>query len=193
MIIEFIKNTPFLKKIVYNFGIARAWEMFGKIEPFLKTGEQILDVGAGIGVVTQVLTKKGYKVTPLDIKNLSFIDEIVPVIYDGKRFPFEDDKFDSCLILDTLHHTPDPQLILSEAERVTKDRIIVMENIHNGFLHKFLTVIVDRIINLDFGRLNHKNDEQWKGVFRNLNLKITGEHTSQFWIFFISKIYCLKK
>lgn len=193
MIIKFIRINPFLKKIIYNLGIARARDMFVKIEPFLKTGEQVLDVGAGIGVINEVLAQKDYKVISLDIDNKSLIKEVVPIIYDGKKFPFKDDSFDSCLILDTLHHTPDPQLVLSEARRVVKDRVIVMENIHNGLFHKFLTILVDRLVNFDFGKLNHKNDEQWKGVFRNLNLKIIGEHTSRFWIFFISKIYCLKK
>lgn len=193
MVIQFIKNSSFLRKLIYNLGMARAWEMFGKIESFLKTGEKVLDVGAGIGVMTQVLVKKGYRVTPLDIKNLSFIDTVVPIIYDGKNFPFKDKQFDSCIILDTLHHTSDPRLILEEAKRVVKDRIIVMENIHNGPFHKFMTILADRAINFDYGKLNHKTDAEWKEIFKSLNLKIIGEHTSKFWLFFISKVYCLKK
>lgn len=87
----------------------------------------------------------------------------------------------------------DPQLILREAKRIVKDRIIVMENIHSGAFHKFMTVLADRIINFDYGKLNHKTDAEWKETFNSLNLKITGEHASKFWLFFISKAYCLEK
>lgn len=90
MVIQLIKNSPFLRKLICNLGMARAREMFSKIEPFLKTGEKVLDVGAGIGVMAQTLAQKGFRVTPLDIENLSFIKTVAPIIYDGENLPFKD-------------------------------------------------------------------------------------------------------
>lgn len=40
------------------------------------------------------------------------------VFYDGKRLPFADGEFDTVLSVQTLEHTPDPQLLVRELARV---------------------------------------------------------------------------
>ena len=53
--------------------------------------------------------------------------EIKREIYDGVQIPFENKSFDISLLFYTLHHTDDPLRLFSEAVRVTKRRILLIE------------------------------------------------------------------
>ena len=50
-------------------------------------------------------------------------------LYDGKRLPFEDDSFDAVLLMFVLHHAEDAGAVLREARRVSRDRVIVLEDV----------------------------------------------------------------
>ena len=108
-----------------------------------------MDIGSGTCNVCEILSKKGYEITPLDVHDLSFVNNIKPVIYDGNKIPYANNKFDQTLILTVLHHTPNPEKILQEAKRVSK-RIIIIENVYSNWLHKYLTYFFDSLLNLEF-------------------------------------------
>ncbi len=192
MIVELLVKNRMLRSIIRTAGCGRANDIFRKIGSFLSREEKILDIGAGTCSVTELLREREFNVTPVDIKNLSAVDDIVPVIYDGDTLPFPNNSFDAALLLDVLHHARDPQRVLRESARVAP-KIIVIENVHRGKLQKFLTVAMDRLTNLDFGSLNHKSDEGWKDIFSKLGLVLKEEHCSRFWLFFLSKMYLLRR
>jgi len=168
--------------------------MVKKIEPFLKKTDLILNIGSGTCNLDEILLNKGYHLTSLDIQNLSFVDNIKPIIYDGNQIPFNNNKFYKSLILTVLHHTPNPEKILKEAKRVSKE-IIVIEDIYTHFLHKYLTYFFDSLFNLEFVGHPHlnKTDQQWKNTFKKLNLKLVKTSYIRSFIVFKHATYYLKK
>ena len=130
----------------------------------------------------------------VDVRDRSLTEEVNPSIYDGTKLPYEDDYFDAALILTVLHHTDDPRNILLEAKRVARE-IIIIEDIYLNIFQKYLTFMVDSILNLEiFGHPhNNKNDHEWKKLFRKLNLNLKDSKYDRFLLFFRQAVYYLEK
>ena len=190
----FAQRNKFLRKIVYKIGKSRAKDMVNKIKLFIKLNDSILDIGSGTCNICEVLLNKGYNLTPLDIQDLSFVNNIKPIIYDGTKIPFKDNEFDKSLILTVLHHTPEPEKILNEAKRVSK-RIIVTEDIYSNKIHKYLTYFFDSLLNLEFTGHPHtnKSNKEWKKTFEKLGLKLLAAKYSTSFIVFRHATYYLEK
>ncbi|MEM7101495.1 MAG: class I SAM-dependent methyltransferase [Bacteroidota bacterium] len=174
MILKLIHTLPFLRRL-YVTRLGPKW-VDGKISPFiefLKSEDKILDIGSGGGLVTKTLRMKGFNTTPLDIADLSYSDDVKPVVYNGRDMPFEDNQFDLALLLTILHHTENPEAILKETCRVAK-RIVIIEDIYDSSIQKYLTLATDRFVNWGFSPCPHtnKNDEGWRSLFQKLNLEL---------------------
>lgn len=137
-------------------------------------GNKILDIGSGGCDVVKKLMENNFDVTPLDIKNKSFIKTIKPILYDGTHMPFEDNSFDTALLIFVMHHTKDPVELLKEAKRVSKKRLIVKEDIYRNKKEKIVTYISDSFVNLEFFGHPHSNktDLEWKELFIKLDLNL---------------------
>lgn len=175
-------------------GQQRSDRLLDNISEYLKRGESALDVGCGAGNITKRLQERGHKVTGLDITNISIHPEIEPVIYDGGKFPFKNNSFDVAIIITVLHHVDDPEKMLKEARRVAK-RIIIVEDIYESSWQKYLTYVMDSVVNFEYFGHPHtnKSDEGWKKTFKKLRLKLLGSKYESFWRFFRSGIYHLEK
>ncbi|MCI0407982.1 MAG: class I SAM-dependent methyltransferase, partial [Acidobacteria bacterium] len=104
--------------------------------PFL-VGRRLLDLGAGEGYVSAALHGwTGAWVCSVDVG--PFRRTAGPyVTYDGTRLPFRDTAFDTTLILLSLHHCREPEVVLDEALRVTGGRLIVIESVYRNQLERF--------------------------------------------------------
>ncbi|PIQ91830.1 MAG: SAM-dependent methyltransferase [Parcubacteria group bacterium CG11_big_fil_rev_8_21_14_0_20_39_14] len=194
MITEFLQKNKFFRKAVYRLGSLRAKNMVGQIERYLNKKDKILDIGAGTCNICEILIKNRFNVIPLDVKNLSFVDGIKPIIYDGDKIPFENDEFDVSLILFVLHHIPNSEILL-EAKRVSK-KIIIIEEIYTNIFNKYLTYFIDSLLNLEFIGHPHTNktDKEWKLLFGQLGLKLTdAKYSRTFLVKTRQVIYCLEK
>ena len=194
MIIQFLQKNKFFRKIIYKTGNARAKDMINKIQAHLKKDDLIVDIGSGTCNICEILLNKGYNIAPLDVQNLSFVNNLKPVIYDGNKIPFNDDQFNKSLILTVLHHTSEPEKILREAKRVSK-RIIIIEDIYTNWFHKYVTYFFDSLLNLEFVGHPHtnKNDEQWKKTFEKLGLKLIDAKYNYSLLVFKHATYYLEK
>ncbi|MCR4261082.1 MAG: class I SAM-dependent methyltransferase [Candidatus Colwellbacteria bacterium] len=177
-----------------KFMDSRTKDILRVITPYLKIGDRIIDIGSGDCTVAKNLRKKGYKITPLDVKDKSVHQNIRPTIYDGQSMPFPDNSFDVALLITVLHHTKKPVEVLRETLRVAP-RIIVMEDLYESIFQKYLTFIMDSLLNLEFFGHPHTNmtERQWEGVFKKLGLKIIDRNIHNFWRFFISGTFYLEK
>ncbi|MBC8045848.1 MAG: methyltransferase domain-containing protein, partial [Fimbriimonadaceae bacterium] len=157
MILYIIHKVPFFRKLYFN-KIGRPF-VEKKIKPILlhlPKNENILDIGSGNGLVTFLLRKKGFNVTPLDIHEGHYNDTVKPIVYDGKKIPFADKSFHTGIILTVLHHTEKPEIVLQEAVRVCK-YLIVMEDIYENSFQKYLTFFLDKLANLFYSPCPHTN------------------------------------
>ena len=97
------------------------------IRPLLPNSGRVLDVGCGDGRVasrwTETLAVEGIDVLARD-------DALIPIhAFDGLHMPFDDKSFDAVTLVDVLHHTDDPLVLLKEAARVTRAIVVIKDHI----------------------------------------------------------------
>ena len=169
----FLKVSP-LRYALYRLALWRVQEKLAEIGSYLDLADRVLDVGAGNCILCQELGRRGYDVNPVDVENLSFVNEIVPVASNGTTLPFADDSFDVALVITVLHHALDPDALLGEVKRVAR-RIIVIEEIYENAFEKYLTYAIDSLFNLQF--FNHprsnRTDAGWRQAFNSLSLDVS--------------------
>ena len=94
---------------------------------YLKSGDNILDVGCGAGKVSSYLFEKGYRVTGIDI-NKEALKEGKKINKDiiykkadiTKKIPFADNFFDAVIVFDVFEHIENDHQAVREAYRVLK-------------------------------------------------------------------------
>lgn len=165
---------------------------------------RILDVGCGDMMISQEVfnhfRNKRVKCIGLDVIDTNLTD-LQPVLYDGVTFPFPDNYFDFVYTSFTLHHCDDPTKILAEMKRVSNKRIVIVEEIYENQITKYVTHINDWIfnrlesltVNIPF---NFKKDNEWHQIFEKLNLKcVSQKKVYQLPLWFITKqiMYLLEK
>ncbi len=119
--------------------------LYSRISPFL--GGQILEIGAGIGNFTKLLSKKG-QVTAIDYDKtyLSYLKRLVGGragwgdIEKGKYF-FRKKKFDSIVCMNVLEHIKNDKRALSNMRDLLKDegRLVLLVP-----AHQFAYGLIDR-------------------------------------------------
>jgi SAM-dependent methyltransferase len=107
----------------------------------------ILDLGAGEGFVgREIADLTGSNVTLCDIRAANRTS-LPYVIYDGRELPFDADWFETTIVVFALHHCDAQEVLLSEAARVTKDRIVILESIYDKSFDRWLLTRMDRLAN----------------------------------------------
>ena len=146
------------------------WGLFGS---FLNKQGRILDVGCGSGVFTRSVIDKGYEVTAVDVVDKVKVEGVKPVIFDGKKLPFEDKSVDQVLFLAVLHHVEDFEGLLKEAGRVGR-QVIVVEDVYENVWQRFWTQTWDSVLNKEFVGHPHNNrsDRQWRKIFKRLGFEV---------------------
>lgn len=182
---------PAIDEVVFK---KKAEKTIDSFEPFLSHGDRIIDLGAGVCMITKLLRERGYDVAPVDVTDKSLYPSITPIIYDGKRLPYHDNQFDVCLLIAVLHHTSNPEKVIAEASRVSK-KLIVLENVYINRVQKLLTYWADSLINLEFFGHPHTNrtDRGWKSTFQRMKLTLTASRYETFWGFLHDAIYLVTK
>ena len=165
----------FLENILRKRNLRRAKNVSGFLKNYIKKGESILDIGSGNGTILKQIGKDcDVKIQGIDIIDYKEID--IPFkLFDGKTIPFKDKSFDNVLIIQTLHHCDDPIRILKESVRVSKKKIIILEDVYINPLHRIITSGYDYLMNFRHAvntPFNFKKEEEWITVFKKLNLNI---------------------
>lgn len=167
-------------------------KLFGK---FIPKNSKIIDIGTGSGQYSLMLKNAGHTITSVDIKDRTNTKFITPILYDGKKLPFEDNSFDVSLLITVLHHCPDPDIVFKEALRVSKKRIVILEDVYSNHLMKYLTWGMDRLVNLEFFGHPHtnKSEEEWENLFEANGLTIIHKQKLKVLFIFSQVLYVLDK
>jgi ubiquinone/menaquinone biosynthesis C-methylase UbiE len=135
-------------------------------------------------------------VTVLDVVEPRF--KKVPVVtYAGDKIPFGDQSFDVSLLITVLRHVASPEKVLAEAKRVTRNLVIVVEDLYRHSLGRIWTILRDTFYTLEF--VGHprqfRTKEEWLRCFRNLGFRVEAVkeiHTSLLGIRILNGIFVLK-
>ncbi|WP_457107194.1 class I SAM-dependent methyltransferase [Methylobacterium sp. P5_C11] len=114
-------------------------------------GKRILDIGCGPGTLARRLVDEGAVVTGIDpgtaalAKARAAVPEARFEVAGGEALPFPDASFDGAVLLNALHHVPDPAAALVEAARVLVPggRLVVVEPLAAGTFFDALRPIED--------------------------------------------------
>lgn len=90
----------------------------------------ILDIGVGSGLALRYLMQQhpDLDFTGVDIRDLRLSDVCVPLqVYNGYTLPFKSKRFDVSLLFYVLHHCQNPERVLDEAIRVTRQKLLIIE------------------------------------------------------------------
>ncbi len=192
MSLRLLQSSGWIGGAVFKLWLWDARQKLARIGAGVRTGDRLLEVGCGPGSVCLLLKNRGFSVVPLDVTDSSLTPEVRPVLYDGRTMPFADGTFDVALLLTVLHHTPDPERILIEAARVAR-RIIVIEDIYHNRAQRYLTYVMDSLVNLEFAGHPHNNkaDSEWRTLFAKLGMRIDSAHSWRYLLLFRQACYCL--
>lgn len=153
--------------------------------PFLQEHDSLLDIGCGNGDLGQFIkTHQRISYHGVDLLNLSssMPDKDFSFTVSDMPYPFEDKSFDAVMAILVLHHFTSPEAGLLEAIRLSKSRILLLEDVpRHSFerqLMKGVDYIGNRLVSSDIPLpFNFLNDNQWQQLFEKYNLKLLDKLT----------------
>jgi ubiquinone/menaquinone biosynthesis C-methylase UbiE len=148
-------------------------EIGGKVAPHLRSGDRVLDYGAGTGLISRWLARRVEVVPTLaDVVEYRNRRREFPFLQmqDPFHVPAEDGSFDAVLLLFVLHHNgyEAQGKVLSEAVRLAQSKIIVMEDTPLGRVDRAFNVLWDRVLNLRHRvptPFAFRTAQEWSAVF----------------------------
>ncbi len=143
-------------------------------EKALQEKASILDIGGRWGFYAGPLERRGHQPVILDVVRPGYQKAPV-VMYDGMRMPFPDKSFNASLFVTVLHHIRDQAGVLREACRVTRGKIVVVEDLYHHALGRFWTILRDRLYNFEW--IGHpcgfRTRTEWEAFFERLGLRVS--------------------
>lgn len=142
----------------------------------------VLDVGCGNGLLAKLVMEKRpeLRLTGIDVVQQS--DVAIPVqLYDGKLFPCKDKSLDAVMLMDMLHHTEDPVMILREACRVSRKYILIKDHLADSAFALLRLRFMDWVGNKRFGvslPYNFLSTARWKELFDETGLSVVERRES---------------
>lgn len=130
-----------LKSIFDTVMERRARQMIEQVGAWLPTEGPVLDLGSGTGHLSARLERElGLEVVTADVSDMHVVGRPPVLIADGV-LPFEEGTFSAALLLFMLAYPNDPAGVLSEAARVTRGPIILVQSLHaDGLGYAWLRV-----------------------------------------------------
>lgn len=122
------------EKLIFN---RRVRVLVDQIGGLLPDNARMLDVGTGDGQIAKMIGERGNGITVEGIDIMERETIHIPVtLFDGKVIPMADNSVDVVTFVDVLHHTDDPQILISEAARVASKAVIIKDHLsENGLDH----------------------------------------------------------
>jgi len=167
---------PILRFVVGRFMFPPRMNYLEKcLLKYMISGQEVLDLGAGDGKLAARLSRKSdSRFVGCDVV-LQPEPEIEIVAYDGITLPFADNSFDCVLMVDMLHHLVGQDLLLQEAKRVSRGKILIKDHYWESRFDWATLVFMDYIGNVPFGidlPCRYLRKEEWLEKFDCLGSKI---------------------
>ena len=156
----------------------RGKRSFEKVKDYIR-GEKILDLGAGDGLLAlEIKEQLGKEVVLVDVVDYNYTDLPLKIYNPEDTVPLADKEVDTTILFVVLHHTNNPEHLLEEATRVTKQRLVILEGsmedddtrVTNSFMDWFYNRIMrDADINIP---LNFLNLEGWEEILKKYGFSV---------------------
>lgn len=165
--------------------VNRLNELARCITPHLKSGDQVLDVGCGSGMLGKALLDSHYCPNNVSVRGLERFkrggEPIDVEIYDGVKFPYNDKTFDVVILADVLHHEGNQDHLLRESIRVSKRLLIIKDHQLNGPFAWLRVSFIDWAANSPYGvpcLYQYNTPTQWNSLRHHYGLGLVKEHAA---------------
>jgi len=157
-------------KLVFN---RRTLAITNFLTPRMISG-LVLDVGCGNGIIGHTLNERRKDIFVVGVDVLLRPKMFIPVIqYDGFILPFDNHSFSTVILIDVLHHTSEPEVILKECARVSRQNILVKDHFSETIVDLSLLKILDWVGNNPHGvalPYNYFSRKKWNTLWSSINL-----------------------
>jgi SAM-dependent methyltransferase len=110
----------------------RARQLIGQLRAWLPSDGPVLDLGSGTGHFSAQLERElGLEVVTADVSDMHVVGRPPVLISDGV-LPFDAETFSAALLLFMLAYPKEPARVLTEAARVTRGPIILVQTLYSG-------------------------------------------------------------
>ena len=153
-------------------------EWFEKFSPYI-LNTKTLKLGNGLGHLSELIRPVTSELSILDIQTYPLtVNKDRVELYNGSIIPYPDKSFDTTIIVFTLHHIPHSKQYFQEIMKVTKKRIIVLEETYDNIFQKIHLYYRDWIVN---NKADQPCDLYWNSYFsrKALNNLIASNNLSQ--------------
>jgi SAM-dependent methyltransferase len=154
----------------------RVQRLADRLAPLIPDNAQVLDVGCGDGSVAQRIMHLRPDVV---VRGLDVLIRPAPAIpvepFDGQHLPCGDASVDTVMFVDVLHHTTDPHVLLAEAARVARRRVILKDHTRDGWLAQATLRFMDWVGNAHHGvalPYNYWSRREWDRAFEAVGLRV---------------------
>lgn len=142
----------------------------------LPANARVIDIGCGSGDIAAAIMRLRPDVQIQGVDVLVRPGTAIAVSpYDGQVLPFQADSFDVAMMIDVLHHTDDPGVVLAEAQRVARKSVLLKDHFRDGFLAGPTLRFMDWVGNAPHGvRLpyNYLSGREWSSLWERLGLHV---------------------
>jgi len=158
-------------RLVFDRRVRVLTEALGALIP---AGSHMLDIGTGDGQIAKGIAaeQRGVTVEGIDVM-LRPTTHISVSLFDGTTIPMEDNSVDVVSFVDVLHHTDDPQVLISEASRVARKAVVIKDHLSENALDHATLRLMDWVGNAPHGVVlpyNYASRAQWNGWFAKAGL-----------------------
>ncbi|MEO8756684.1 MAG: methyltransferase domain-containing protein [Devosia sp.] len=147
----------------------RIWILSRALAQAIPGRGSVLDIGCGDGQLARALMKLRPDLKTEGVDVVARPKTLIPVAqYDGMTLPFADKSFDYVTIVDVLHHTTDPSVVLSEASRVARSGVVIKDHLREGLWAQATLAFMDWCGNIGDGvplPYNFLSRNEWQGAF----------------------------
>jgi ubiquinone/menaquinone biosynthesis C-methylase UbiE len=157
----------------------RALRLAELLAAMIPANSRVLDVGSGDGNVAGLLMERRSDLSIEGVDSLVRRQTHISVRhFDGKSLPYVDSSFDVVMLIDVLHHTTDPIVLMREAVRVSRKDVLIKDHLRQGMLAAERLRFMDYVGNARFGvalPFNYWTPEQWDTAAHLLGLRKVAE------------------
>jgi len=128
-----------------------------------------LDVGCGSGELARDLKISYPQIEIIGVDVLVRGETAIEVReFDGKHLPFPDRSFDFTMLVDVLHHTNEPLILLKECARVSRQFVLIKDHVCDSWWDRlrlsFMDWVGNRAHNVSLP-YNYQSQENWNDLF----------------------------
>ncbi|MFB2898157.1 class I SAM-dependent methyltransferase [Aerosakkonemataceae cyanobacterium BLCC-F50] len=128
-----------------------------------------IDVGCGSGEIARYIQDSNPQLKIVGVDILQRKDAVIDIVkFDGQKLPFEDKSYDFIIIVDVLHHTDNPLILMNECARVSRNFILIKDHICENWWDRVRLRFMDWVGNRAYDvplPYNYLSVNQWNKLY----------------------------